>query len=47
MMWESQERTKELVEGARNVYQEAEYGEAAAKGWRGVRDGSKAQRKPN
>lgn len=46
-MWESQERTKELVEGARNVYQKAEFGEAAVRGWRGARDGSKAQRKPN
>lgn len=36
-----------MVEGARNVYQKAEFGEAAVRGWRRARDGSKAQRKPN
>lgn len=41
---------KELVEGARCVYQGPEFAsqyEAAAKGWDEVRDDSKAQRKCN
>lgn len=45
------ERAMELVEGARGVHQGAEFGaqfgEAAPKGWREVRDGSEAWRKPN
>lgn len=39
------------MEGARGIYQGAEFGaqfgEATAKGWREVRDGSEAQGKPN
>lgn len=51
MRGESWERAKELVESARGVYHGAEFGahfgEATAKGWREVRDGSEAWRKPN
>lgn len=51
MREESWERVKELVEGARGVYQGvefgAQFGEAAAKSWREVRDDSEARRKSN
>lgn len=39
------------MEGARGIYEGAkfgaQFGEATAKGWRDVRDGSEARRKPN
>lgn len=51
MREESWERVKELVEGVRGVYRGAEFGaqfgEAAAKSWREVRDDIEARRKSN